>query len=248
MARYNGGKKQLGKELANVILNYVVRSGYSTETYFEPFCGMCGVMIHVIRSGVFSKYEACDLNPDIVCMWKAVCNGWQPPTSCTEEEWNYWKSTTTPTPERAFIGSACSFGGAYFSGFSGRYTTRDHYLSGSVKSIIQYQQDMRGKKVVWLDSQSYDAGVHNGKVIYCDPPYRKNKVPSKYFRFDSNKFWDVMRVWSMNNLVFISELQAPDDFVCIYEKTHRKNSTHVVRYQKEKLFIHNMYAYLIPSI
>lgn len=37
--------------------------------------------------------------------------------------------------------------------------------------------------------------------------------------FDYLEFWETMRKWSRrNNIVLISELQAPDDFITIWEK------------------------------
>jgi len=90
----------------------------------------------------------------------------------------------------------------------------------------------------------------SNSLIYCDPPYRENKYPIKYRRdtkkydkFDNDAFWDVMRRWSENNMVVISELSAPDDFVEIWfhdqtrsasrSKNTKKNSN-----QLERLFVH----------
>ena len=60
-------------------------------------------------------------------------------------------------------------------------------------------------------------------MIYCNPPYAYSKYPTKYRRhvkkydvFDNNAFWDIVRKWSKNNIVVVSELIAPDDFVEIW--------------------------------
>jgi hypothetical protein len=37
-----------------------------------------------------------------------------------------------------------------------------------------------------------------------------------YDVFDSDLFWETMRLWSTNNLVIVSELSAPEDFVEIW--------------------------------
>lgn len=57
-----------------------------------------------------------------------------------------------------------------------------------------------------------------GCVVYCDPPYKGVKRYGNARQFDYNEFWQVMREWSRNNIVIISELSAPDDFVTIWEK------------------------------
>lgn len=48
-----------------------------------------------------------------------------------------------------------------------------------------------------------------------------------------------MRIWSKNNIVIISELNAPNDFECIWEKSVSRSikSTDKSR-DTEKLFIH----------
>jgi DNA adenine methylase len=52
-------------------------------------------------------------------------------------------------------------------------------------------------------------------LIYCDPPYAKT---TKYSSdFDSSKFWDWVREMSKDNIVLVSECQAPDDFQSVLD-------------------------------
>ena len=72
---------------------------------------------------------------------------------------------------------------------------------------------------VKLVSNSYDSFKPKKMTIYCDPPYRGNLFNTEHFsQFDHDAFWETMRKWSKNNLVFISEYEAPDDFMCVWEK------------------------------
>ena len=69
--------------------------------------------------------------------------------------------------------------------------------------------------------------------------------------FDNDEFWDIMRKWSKNNLVVVSETDAPEDFIEIWnmdryrsaaqstktrfsEKSEKPSETRKI----EKLFIH----------
>jgi site-specific DNA-adenine methylase len=59
--------------------------------------------------------------------------------------------------------------------------------------------------------------------IYCDPPYKYSKFPIKYRRdvkkydvFDNDLFWETVRKWSQTNFVVVSEMDAPSDFVEIW--------------------------------
>lgn len=77
-------------------------------------------------------------------------------------------------------------------------------------------------------------------VVYADPPYDGT---TQYDRdkFDSMAFWEYMREVSKEHLVFISEQNAPDDFISIWEKpftrtldVNKSNQFKVT----EKLFVH----------
>jgi DNA adenine methylase len=65
-------------------------------------------------------------------------------------------------------------------------------------------------------SKDYSKWNPKGYVIYIDPPY-KNSVTNYYEteEFDHDRFWNIMRKWSKNNIVFISEQDAPKDFISI---------------------------------
>ena len=67
-------------------------------------------------------------------------------------------------------------------------------------------------------------------------------------KFDNIEFWELMRKWSKNNLVIISETNAPNDFISIWEKTKTRSicQSKKTRYKntnktdliKEKLFVY----------
>ena len=65
------------------------------------------------------------------------------------------------------------------------------------------------------------------KKLYCTPD------------FDTEEFWEIMRQWSRNNDVYISEYNAPDDFECVLEmptKTDIRNKDNQQDKRIEKLF------------
>jgi site-specific DNA-adenine methylase len=94
--------------------------------------------------------------------------------------------------------------------------------------------------------------------VYCDPPYHITKFPIKYRTdvkhydiFDNNKFWNIMRIWSKNNIVIISETTAPEDFVEIWQQDRYRSAAQSTKtrfcdkseinsdtHKTEKLFIH----------
>ena len=56
-------------------------------------------------------------------------------------------------------------------------------------------------------------------MIYCDPPYENTKKFANAINFNYNEFWDKVREWSKNHFVLVSELSAPNDFICVWQKS-----------------------------
>ena len=75
-------------------------------------------------------------------------------------------------------------------------------------------------------------------MIYLDPPYANTKQFANSHNFDFDEFWETMRQWSKDNYVLVSELAAPDDFVCIWQKDVQRSmkSTDNTMRAVEKLF------------
>lgn len=75
-------------------------------------------------------------------------------------------------------------------------------------------------KEVKFTNKDYRELKPKNMLIYCDPPYKETTYPIKYRRdikyydkFDNDEFWEIMRIWSKNNIVIISETSAPTDFI-----------------------------------
>ena len=78
-------------------------------------------------------------------------------------------------------------------------------------------RDMIGLKNVVFTSKDYrDVSIPDNSVVYCDPPYAGTTSYSTG-DFDHSAFWNYMRqLAKQGNKVFISEENAPDDFMCIW--------------------------------
>ena len=92
---------------------------------------------------------------------------------------------------------------------------------------------------VIFDFADYKTLSFSGCLVYCDPPYENTTKFTGTPDFDTEEFWDVMRKWSENNDVNISEYIAPDDFECVLEmqtKTDIRNRNNRMEKRVEKLF------------
>ena len=215
---YQGGKQKIGKQIYSVLID--IENLYNTSgkklDYLEPFVGFCGVIKHFENDSDRNVY-ACDINQDIIDMWRSiVTETFIPDGICSKEKWKELE-TLHSTPEKTLYGHVCSFGGLYFN----YYLTNRDYAAQGARSVLRIKPKI--SNVIFLDALSYEQHTPNNMLIYCDPPYINNQLSNKLFqKFDHNIFWNTMRKWSKNNIVIISEKEAPEDFKCIWSLERRE--------------------------
>lgn len=254
--KYLGGKQRLGKHIAPVLLELWSTGNY--KGYLEPFCGSLGVLKQVVPYIGGNRVFANDYHPDLIKMWQELQAGTlKMRSSISNEEYEAAKLLESPNGYKAFVGFGMSFGGKYFGGYAMKYLNdkKEDFCQEMINSLTKTRPLI---KDVSFMSKDYRTLNPVGMFIYCDPPYLSERFPIKYRRdikyydeFDSSEFWDIMRNWSKKNLVVISEMTAPSDFVeiwgqdryrsaCQSKKTRFKDEdTETVK--REKLFIHRSF-------
>ena len=258
--KYLGGKNKLGKHISAAILKTVEEQPQlfkikkdNVKGLLIPFCGSLGVLKFLAPH--FRKIRASDTHEDLIALWKSVQSGkFKAPTEISEEDYKRIKELPSPNPLKAFAGFGLSFGGKYFSGFAQKYTNgkNENYLRAATNSVKKLEPVIQRVKFSVSD---YSRLRPKNMLIYADPPYVNKRFPVKYRKgtkkydvFDNDKFWDVMRKWSKNNIVFVSEVSAPDDFVAVWskpkarsvsqsKKTRFKNKSK--KWTTEKLFVYS---------
>jgi DNA adenine methylase len=267
--KYLGGKQRLGKHLAPVLKllwNYVLEiTGKPLDGYLEPFCGSLGVCRNMtdLTTDVFI---ANDYHPDLIQMWNEVkYETFVYPESVSEEDYLAAKKLPSPSALKAFIGFGMSFGGRFFGAYAHKYMNekKEDFCKEMIHSLKRAAPLIKN---VEFTNKSYLELTPTNMFIYCDPPYKYSKFPIKYRRdvkkydvFDNDLFWETMRKWSENNFVVVSEMDAPEDFIEIWnqeryrsaaqsKKTRFKpdlpNSTSSSETNKtEKLFIYSKCAF-----
>jgi DNA adenine methylase len=244
MTAYQGGKQRLGKKIYEQIMKY---NNNKYNTYFEPFCGMCGVLYHFALNTSYDLI-ACDINKDIIIMWQQLQKGWIPPETCDKEYYEKIKNSTINSAERGFLGTVCSFSGMFLKGGFRTKTKRFDFLKSGKSKLLNNIKNMQ--KVKFLNSISYENHKPTNMIIYCDPPYKNNKLTTSTFQnFNYELFWNIMREWSKNNMVIISEKEAPDDFICIWSSEYKvsflnqNTNLNIKKIYPEKLFIYKDLIY-----
>ena len=110
----------------------------------------------------------------------------------------------------------------------------------SIKTNILRQID--GLQGIQFETKDYRTitDIKNW-CIYLDPPYSGVKKYENSKDFNYIVFWEYVRNLSKDNIVLVSEQNAPPDFECIWSQTvNRSIKATNKSYSTEKLF---RYAY-----
>ena len=224
MTSYHGGKQKTAKQIAFFISKYVdilKDKNIIFDSYWEPFCGMCSVYTEImpyLKKYDIKYYYATDAHLSLILMWNAFKDGWIPMENYEEHVYQKLKYSP-PSAEKGYVGFAYSFGGIYFAGYAEKYGRKKN----GRKYIDKLQNISNLLENVCFSHTSYENHYINKlpSIIYCDPPYKDTR--SKYYdddcttmKFDHSRFWEWIRVQSLDNLVIVSETSAPPDFINIY--------------------------------
>ncbi|MGV2853748.1 DNA adenine methylase [Glutamicibacter sp. AGC13] len=219
-----GGKGRIAKKIAESISNHIP---HHSGTYWEPFIG--GGAIAAKLGNQFDTANYSDIHPDLMLMWQALHDGWEPPSVVSYDEYQELRYAEQPSALRGFVGFGGSFGGRFFEGYArgghnANGTPRNHQAE-SARALLRDAPKMRAK--VETNYRQADAITINpqvGDVVYCDPPYEGTKNYSRTDRIDHAEFWEVAGGWAARGAhVFVSEYKAPDGWKCIWEQPLRSS-------------------------
>lgn len=233
--KYLGSKARIANEILPIILD----KRRDDQWYVEPFAGGMNTI-----SLVPGRRIANDINKYLIAMWQQLINGWEPPV-ITREEYNQIRSNKQAYPPHlvGWVGFSCSYSGKWFAGFAGPTRTkngniRDYQLEAR-KNIAKQIPLLQG---ITLHNVSYsELQIPDKSIIYCDPPYFNT---TQYLdKFDHDLFWQWIRVMSNNgHTLFVSEYQAPSDFVCVWEKQVSSTLSVNGRYGNTKLSVEKLFV------
>ena len=235
--QYQGGKSRIANNIKEVILDEISRwkvensqtisTGYNGEcreresngTFVSLFCGSCAVEVKL--APYFDKIICNDKHEYLISLYIAMQNGYIPPDYITKEEYDIVKNNINTYPKEyvGFVGFGSSFGGKWFGGYGKSKKPNGEIRWHSQESKKALLRDMKILENAEFTCKDYrEVVIPKGSIVYCDPPYDNTTPYSGIERFNSQEFWEYMRKISQDNLVFISEQNAPDDFECIWEK------------------------------
>lgn len=210
---YMGSKTKIADYIVPIIQSHIAVSG--SRTYIEPFCGGCNV-IDKIKA---VNRIAADKNEYLIALFKYLQSGGKLPEAVPKEEYDRVRAAPSNFPKWyvGAVGFLASFGGRFFDGgYAGIINNRNYYQEAKDNILKQIRQG--GISGIDFIAKDYREFSPKGCVVYCDPPYEDTKGYKSAKGFEQSEFWQLMREWSRNNVVLISEQKAPEDFVAVWEK------------------------------
>lgn len=216
LMQYVGSKNRISKHIAPIIESYL---DDSTSVYIEPFVGGAN-MIDKIN---FPNKVGYDSHEFLIALLTHVGNGGILPDTISEAEYkrirDKYREDNLDDVEDWYVGLVgfcASFGAKWFGGFARGFkndgvTPRD-IPNEAIRNIRRQAPNI--EDVTFIHSDFRDIKAVNA-VIYCDPPYANT---TRYRdAFPHGEFWAWVRRMSENNIVLVSEYDAPSDFEVIWE-------------------------------
>lgn len=207
--QYMGGKHRQASRIVPILRDLA----RGKVRYLEPFLG--GAAIAERMAGVCSKIELADAHADLVLMWQAILDGWNPPTQVTRDEYAALR-TAEPSALRGFAGFGCSFGGKWFGGYASN-ARGDDFCGAARRGVLRKAARLREADAVVFRADYRELVPGAGDLVYCDPPYSSVTGYAAIEPFDSDAFWATMKTWAGNGAtVVVSEYTAPQGVVQLW--------------------------------
>ena len=216
--KYMGSKRRIAKHLLPIMVGVAQERGVTK--WLEPFVGGGNMIDKVPPSFERIGY---DLNEHaIMAMIDIRDRAADLPDSVTEQEYNDMKGLPAASVT-SWVRFGASFGGKFEDGFArGKNNSGEsrNYTRETKRSALKQQPLLQG--VQFTHGCYQDLDVANA-LIYCDPPYA-NTAGYKTGDFNHDEFFDWCRAQAAKgNVVFVSEYNAPDDFVCLWQGEIKTN-------------------------
>lgn len=225
---YVGSKKRIAKDILPIILQY----RQTHPAYIEPFVGGANLIdkVNGFRFGI-------DVNKYLIALLRKLQTGWLPPKDISEEMYLHIKNNFEQYPDYliGYVGFQLTYRASWFGSYRKDPKGKRNYDHEAYRSIKKQAPNLEG--IIFRCMDYKRPILYKPCTIYCDPPYKKTrKYKENKEKFNHNNFWQWCRDKVVEgHKVFISELSAPDDFKCIWEKP----MTYSIGMKKitEKLFI-----------
>ena len=223
-----GSKRRIAKDILPIIL----KNRKEGQWYVEPFVGGGNIIDKVDGNRIGS-----DVNEYLIALLiKMQSSCFYPPfvgeikykeIQNNKDKYSKWLV--------GYVGFNLSFGAKFFGGYGRDKAGVRDYENEAQQNLKAQQNDING---IIFKNCTYDKlEIPYNSIIYCDPPYEST---TKYRnKFNHDEFWQWCRKKkSEGHEIYISEYNAPKDFICVWQKEITSSLTKDTGAKKgiEKLF------------
>ncbi len=233
--KYMGSKARIAKH----ILPIIIKNRKEGQCYVEPFVGGANTLecVEGFRIGA-------DSSEHLILALSMIRDD---PHLIPKDSSEYTKemrqnaiNKDSMNPVDCLMYFACSFS-ARFKNTWAKGNKYDDFVRAARSNALKQSPKLKGAELIHSNYQKLL--IPPKSVIYCDPPYAKKSGYGA--SFCSVEFWQWCRgKVDEGHEVFISEYNAPDDFVCVWKQdlkvlSSRNGSPST---SVEKLFVHESQA------
>lgn len=240
--KYMGSKSRVTKDIVPIIQKLI--DEYDIKTYIEPFCGGCNVIDKINCNNKIAS----DNHKFLIALLNNLNKTEELLPFVTKEHYSDVRSCFNaggivyPDWYIGAVGFLASYNGRFFDGgYAGLVktkadTTRNYYDEAK-RNLIEQIPNLININFKCCDYTDYDTEEYTNCLFYCDPPYKGTKQYGTSKNFDYDKFWIWAERMSGNNIVLVSEHQAPDNWKCIWEQKVKRTIDNTKRVDVvERLF------------
>ena len=230
--KYLGSKNRISKELLGIMLSY----RKPDMLWVEPFVGGANMIDKVPGERIGS-----DANEYVIALLNEMSKpNFKAPNIDNDKYLDIKKNKSKyENWIVGYAGTQLSFGSTWFGSYRRDNTGIRDYNKEAQRNVEKQSKNIQG--IPFLHMDYYNLIIVKNSLIYCDPPYDTKATKGKYKdNFNHNKFWDwCRRKVEEGHIVFVSEYNAPSDFVCVWEKEIKQKMNNNVNTKKgiEKLFL-----------
>lgn len=241
--KYMGSKSRIKKHIVPILQKLIDEN--NIKMYIETMVGGGNIIDSIKCATKIGN----DISTPLIEFWKHMqeTKGKDLPLYVPKEHYTDVKNNqfTDKYPKWYIgaIGYLASYNGRYFDGGyaktviskTGAYR---NYYDESRRNVMKQINNLQD--VIFTNKDYKEMKNVKNTLIYCDIPYKDKTDYGTFGKFNHEDFWEWVRKFSENNIIVVSELQAPDDFICIWEQQVTRTQNNKTRSQSiEKLFIYN---------
>lgn len=230
--KYKGSKNRLAKYLKPIFDKTRIPNSY----YVEPFVGGANMI-----DKMDGKKIGADINPYLIALLKQLQTDWKIPY-ISEEDFKHIMLNKKRYPDYLvgyvmFPSSFNGLGKSYAKTIICKTTNRIRdYQKEAINNLTKQRVNL--KNINFICTSYVDLKIPINSTIYCDIPY-KNTSGYNNTNFNHAAFFEWAREKSKNHFLYISEYEAPKDFINIFKKViDAKTFSSKPLFRVEKLFIH----------